>query len=107
MMDATPIYPDGYHPVRIHRAPDAIHDTDPLSRIEHPVKYLYVDFGLSVRFPEGARSLVDGKVGRDTDIPEMSSEKPYDAFKADIYALGNLFDKEIAQVGYSVGFATN
>ncbi|KAH9886277.1 kinase-like domain-containing protein [Cubamyces lactineus] len=97
MMDATPIYPDGYHPVRLHRAPDAIHDANPLSRMDHPVKYFYVDYGLSVRFQEGAVPLVRGKVGRDTDIPEMSSEEPYDAFKADIYALGNLFDKEIAQ----------
>ena len=64
----------------------------------HLVKYFYVDFGLSVRFQPGESTLVVGDVGRDDEVPELSSTVPYDAFKADIYALGNLFEKEFAQV---------
>ncbi|KAI0669458.1 kinase-like domain-containing protein [Trametes maxima] len=97
MMDARPLYPSGHHPVRMHCAPDAIHDAIPLSRADHPVQYYYVDFGLSKRFPPGAPSLVLGRVGRDMEIPELSNTVPYDAYKADIYALGNLFDKEFSQ----------
>ncbi|KAI0330384.1 hypothetical protein GY45DRAFT_751694 [Cubamyces sp. BRFM 1775] len=98
MMDGTPLFPHGFHPVRIHRAADAIHEVHPLPRFEHPVKYFYIDFGLSVRFEDGASSKVVGKVGQRTDVPEMSATLPYDAFKADIYALGDIFDRYIDQI---------
>ncbi|KAI0669462.1 kinase-like domain-containing protein [Trametes maxima] len=104
MMDARPLYPDGHHPVRMHCAPDAIHDAIPLSRADHPVKYYYVDFGLSTHFFQGASSLVTGRIGRDMEIPELSDTIPYDAYKADIYALGNLLDKEFLQLFCNVDF---
>ncbi|KAI0364011.1 kinase-like protein [Pilatotrama ljubarskyi] len=104
MMDARPLYPNDHHPVRLHRALDAIRDANPLPRSDHPVKYYYVDFGLSVHFPEGASPRVIGRVGRDMEIPELSSDVPYDAFKADIYALGNLFDKAYLQRFSNVEF---
>ncbi|KAI0364014.1 kinase-like protein [Pilatotrama ljubarskyi] len=104
LMDGTPLYPEGYHPVRIHRAPDAIHDARPRARVEYPVKYFYIDFGLSVRFHAGASPRVTGKVGQFTDIPEMSSPAPYDAFKADVYALGRLFNHEFEQKYTNVHF---
>ncbi|KAJ3017218.1 hypothetical protein NUW54_g639 [Trametes sanguinea] len=97
MMDAKPLYPSGHHPVKMDYTPDAVYDAIPLSRTEHPVRYYYVDFGLSVRFPENSPTMVVGDVGRDDEVPELSSTVPYDAFKADIYALGNLFDKEFVQ----------
>ncbi|KAI0351969.1 kinase-like protein [Trametes cingulata] len=97
MMDGRPLFPQGHHPVWRNRSMDAIEDLTPLHRMDHPVKYFYVDFGLSVRFPPGSSTLVVGDVGRDAEVPELSSTVPYDAFKADIYALGNLFDKELEQ----------
>ncbi|KAI0351967.1 hypothetical protein OH77DRAFT_1506233 [Trametes cingulata] len=97
MMDGRPLFPQGHHPVWRNRSMDAIEDLTPLHRMDHPVKYFYVDFGLSVRFPPGSSTLVVGDVGRDAEVPELSSTVPYDAFKADIYALGNLFDKEFEQ----------
>ncbi|CDO69424.1 hypothetical protein BN946_scf184791.g19 [Trametes cinnabarina] len=97
MMDGRVLYPHGHHPVWRNRSPDAIEDLVPLARIDHPVKYFFVDFGLSVRFAPGQSPLVLGDVGRDADVPELSSTVPYDAFKADIYALGNFFDREFAQ----------
>ncbi|KAI0645028.1 kinase-like domain-containing protein [Trametes meyenii] len=104
MMDGSPLYPDGHHPMRIGRAPDAIHDAYTVPRSEHPVKYYYVDFGLSVHFSLGVSSLVIGKVGRDMEIPELSNTVSYDAYKADVYALGNLFDKEFLQLYHNVEF---
>ncbi|KAI0669460.1 kinase-like domain-containing protein [Trametes maxima] len=104
MMDARPLYPDGHHPIRMHRAPDAIHDAIPLARVDHPVQYYYVDFGLSTHFAEGASSMVIGRVGRDMEIPELSNTVPYDAYKADVYALGNMFDKEFLQRFSNVEF---
>ncbi|KAH9888346.1 kinase-like domain-containing protein [Cubamyces lactineus] len=104
MMDGSPIYPQGFHPVLIHQTEDAIHDAHPLSRMDHPVTYYYIDFGLSVRFAEGASPLVVGKVGQRTDVPEMSSTVPYDAFKADVYALGDIFDRDLEQKWKNVHF---
>ncbi|KAJ2998331.1 hypothetical protein NUW54_g7042 [Trametes sanguinea] len=95
MMDAKALYPSGHHPVKMDYTPDAVYDAIPLSRAEHPVRYYYVDFGISVHFPENSSTMVVGNVGRDDEVPELSSTVPYDAFKADIYALGNLFDKEL------------
>lgn len=98
MMDGRPLYPQGHHPVRTNSSIDAIDELKPLRRIDHPIKYFYVDFGLSVRFPPGASSLVVGDVGRDAEVPELSWDVPYDAYKADIHALGNLFYKEFQLV---------
>ncbi|OSD01161.1 hypothetical protein PYCCODRAFT_1413086 [Trametes coccinea BRFM310] len=97
MMDARPLYPSGHHPVKMDYTPDAVYDAIPLSRADHPVKYYYVDFGISVHFPENSSTMVVGDVGRDDEVPELSNTVPYDAFKVDIYALGNLFDKEFEQ----------
>lgn len=98
MMDGRPLYPQGHHPVRRNRSPDLLEKLTPLRRIDHDVKYFYVDFGLSVRFPPGASSQVLGNVGRDAEVPELSWTVPYDAYKADVYALGNLFYKEFQLV---------
>ncbi|RPD57465.1 kinase-like protein [Lentinus tigrinus ALCF2SS1-7] len=94
MMDARPLYPQGHHPVQLNYTPDGMYRISPLSRTDRPVRYYYIDFGLSVQFPKGASPYVVGDVGRDTDVPELSETVPYDAFKVDIFALGNLFYKE-------------
>ncbi|OSC97558.1 hypothetical protein PYCCODRAFT_1376921 [Trametes coccinea BRFM310] len=104
MMDGSSLYPDGHHPVYTTCSPDLIEEITPLLRMDHPVRYYYVDFGLSVRFQSGASTLVVGDVGRDEEVPELSSTVPYDAFKADIYALGNLFDKEFLQRYHGLEF---
>ncbi|KAI0365108.1 kinase-like protein [Pilatotrama ljubarskyi] len=104
MMDAKALYPDGHHPVRLGYAPDAIHKVTPLSRAEHRVHYYYIDFGLACLFPEGSSHYVVGDVGRDTEVPEVSSDIPYDAFKVDIFALGNLYSKEFEEKYNSMQF---
>lgn len=60
--------------------------------------YYYIDFGFAVRFPEGASTYVVGDIGHDGEVPELSSDVPYEAFKVDIFALGNLFFKHFEQV---------
>ncbi|OSC97567.1 kinase-like protein [Trametes coccinea BRFM310] len=97
MVDAKALYPNGHHPVRIHYSSDAIYEIKPLSRAEHKLNYYYIDFGLAAHFPPGASSYVVGDVGRDTDVPELSSHVPYEAFAVDIFALGNLYAKQFEQ----------
>lgn len=98
MMDAKPLYPEGYHPVKLYYSEDLSYEPVPLSRTGRSIRYFYVDFGLSVRFPEGAPTMAVGDVGRDIEVPELSPDIPYDAMKVDIYALGNLFRKKFEQV---------
>ncbi|OSD00975.1 kinase-like protein [Trametes coccinea BRFM310] len=104
MMDAKALYPNGYHPVRLGYTPDTLYPVTALPRAGRKVRYFYIDFGLSARFPEGSSSYVLGDVGRHADVPELSKTVPYDAFKVDIYSLGNvylqLFEKEFTNVEF-------
>lgn len=70
----------------------------PLSRSEHPVRYYFIDFGISSQFAKGDSPYVLGRQGRDKEVPELSSDIPYNAFKVDIFILGNLYKKEFIQV---------
>ncbi|KAI0824561.1 kinase-like protein [Trametes gibbosa] len=104
MMDAKPLYPNGYHPVLLDCSEDILQECTPLPRAGHSIRYYYVDFGLSIKFPEGAPPYAVGDVGRDAEVPELSPDIPYDAFKVDIFALGNLFRKKFEQQFNSMEF---
>ncbi|KAI0657831.1 kinase-like protein [Cubamyces menziesii] len=104
MMDAKAMYPEGHHPVRLDYTPDAIYEVTPLPRLGRKIPYYYIDFGLARQFPQGASHMVVGDVGRDTEVPELSSTVPYDAFKVDIFALGNLYAKELEEKYYHTHF---
>ncbi|KAI0629613.1 hypothetical protein C8Q77DRAFT_1065309 [Trametes polyzona] len=97
MMDGSALYPGGHHPVRLDHTPDAIYTAVPLTRSERRVRYLYIDFGFSCHFPPGTSPYAVGDIGRDTEVPELSTTVPYDAFKVDIFALGNLYAKEFEE----------
>lgn len=97
-MDAKPLYPDGHHPVKLRYTADALYEVTALPRTGRSIQYYYIDFGLSVKFPEGAPSLVVGDVGRDAEVLELSQDVPYNAFPVDVYALGNMFSKHFEQV---------
>ena len=100
MMDATALYPDGFHAIYLSSLPEQI--TRPatlLSRNDIPVTYYYVDFGISTWLkPEDTNRHVVGSDGLDQDVPELSDDVPYDPFKVDIFVLGNFFRQEFTQV---------
>ncbi|KAI0800218.1 kinase-like protein [Fomes fomentarius] len=104
MMDGRALYPGGHHPVRRNYTPDAMFKATPLTRTERPVRYFYIDFGLSMMFSDGDPRYAVGDVGRDDKVPELSSHTPYDPFKVDIYALGNLYFKEFEEKYSGVEF---
>jgi len=92
MVDATNMYPLGFHPVRDRFLDDVSTLTTVIPRSELGVKYYFVDFGISSYFPSGSQTrLVLGTAGRDQDVPELSDEVPYDPFKVDIFTIGNVF----------------
>lgn len=98
IMDDRPLYPKGHHPIRRNYSVDAIYELSPLARIDHPVRYYLIDFGISSHFPEGSSTYVTGLKGRYKEVPELSADVPYDAMKVDIFTLGNLYRKEFLQV---------
>ncbi|TFY75607.1 hypothetical protein EWM64_g8404 [Hericium alpestre] len=94
MMDATAMYPLGFHPVKHTFLPDCNTParSSIIPRSVAGVRYYFVDFGISSFIPPDAPSkLVLGLDGRDQDVPELSDEDPYDPFKVDIFTIGNVF----------------
>ncbi|CAK5278249.1 unnamed protein product [Mycena citricolor] len=54
-----------------------------------PTQYYYIDFGLSLYFPEGKESARHlGTLRTFPTIPELSDDVPYNPFYVDIYQLG-------------------
>ena len=93
MMDASALYPRGFHPMATYYLPeDGITPAPCLSRSTTPVTYYFVDFGLSSLFsPNDTNRLVTGTHGIDREVPELSLTEAYDPFKVDIFILGNMF----------------
>ncbi|KAI0341121.1 kinase-like protein [Trametopsis cervina] len=97
MMDASALYPRGHHPVRLDLDYTGEHPSEVLPRNGARLRYYYIDFGLStfVEAPVHLNKFVIGAFGREQTVPELSFRIPYDAFKADIYILGCLFEKVV------------
>jgi len=92
-MDATNMFPRGFHPIRSQKLPDCTTPAPVTSRFKVPVKYYFVDYGISSYFHPRAGSqtrLVVGTDGRDRAVPELSNRVPYDPFKVDIFTIGNV-----------------
>lgn len=108
MMDATSMYPKGFHPVEPDSLPAGIGFAPYVSRLSAPtpVRYYFIDFGLSSYFPPDSSEprLVTGKFGRIRQVPEFSDDVPYDPFKVDIYMLGTTLRKNFLNRYTNVGF---
>jgi hypothetical protein len=101
LMNATHMYPLGFHPVQDIYLGDKRTIAPRISRLEAGVKYYFVDYGISSYFPPGSRrELVVGIAGRDRDVPELSNDVPYDPFKVDIFTIGNVIRGEVQAVGF-------
>ena len=98
-MDASPLFPLGFHPVYDKSLPSGQGLSWPLSRAHYPVKYYFIDYSISVHIPPDVKpKLTVGFLGRDQEPPELSDVTPYDPFKLDIFILGNMFRKELYNV---------
>ncbi|THH20215.1 hypothetical protein EUX98_g8621 [Antrodiella citrinella] len=104
MMDGRPLYPDDHHPQQRHLTPDTSRYARHLSRLDHPVKYYYIDWGMSSHFDEGDSPNVLGAQGADQDAPELSNVCPYNAFMLDIFILGHLYEVNFLQVYHGLDF---
>ncbi|KZV63313.1 hypothetical protein PENSPDRAFT_657394 [Peniophora sp. CONT] len=101
MMLADTMFPNGFNPLVVGRNNRAytLQDAVPRgSRVDRPVKYVYIDFGHGRRFDSIAtRHKVEWTGGYDL-LPEIqecgtepgaaSSQRLFDPFQADVYSLG-------------------
>lgn len=80
--------------------PDLRGRSNPYTRLDAPipVRYYFIDFGLSSLIQAGRSRLVLGIFSQDKEVPELSMTTPYDAFKLDIFVLGNVLRKCIHDV---------
>ncbi|TDL18398.1 hypothetical protein BD410DRAFT_816219 [Rickenella mellea] len=95
LMDATAMYPRGFHPIGREAESDGVRVANPLRRMDASyVKYYFVDFGISTHFPDPKNPFrVVGGDGQDQEVPDLSAAQPYDAYPVDVFILGNLYKK--------------
>ena len=75
MMDASGLFPGGFHPIVQGSLPTLSDRAPTLSRLRaRPVEYYFIDFGIAVRVPAGGdvRSTL-GDACQDHDVPELST----------------------------------
>ncbi|KZV68708.1 hypothetical protein PENSPDRAFT_666269 [Peniophora sp. CONT] len=106
MMDASEMYPDGFHPVNMD---DTLEDGFIRARVrprsQVSIKYYFIDYGISSVFAPGQpRGLVTGTDGRDQDVPELSDIAPYDPFAVDVFLIGNLLRKAFLEKYHNTEF---
>lgn len=96
MMDATPLYPDGFHPTAQDHVLNLSRRSAPRSRsAAGPIKYYLIDLGLAGRWERGQKC-ADPAWGADKSVPEFIKDldAPYDPFPTDVYYFGNLIRTE-------------
>lgn len=102
MMDATPMYPEGFHPALTWKDRDNKKLAKYYTRTERPPRYYLVDFGLSRRYkPENMPKPLEPIIlGGDKSPPEHLTEEMADCdpFPTDIYYLGNMLRREFIEV---------
>lgn len=105
-MDASSLYPRGFHPVAKVLDPSGTKLAAARRRRDvQGVKYYFIDFGISTRIEKDAQGedrLVTGIDGQDRDVPELSDYRPYDPFAVDVFILGNVYRKKLLDVRANV-----
>ncbi|KAI0266075.1 hypothetical protein BC834DRAFT_924050 [Gloeopeniophorella convolvens] len=108
VMDATAMYPRGFHPAVDFMLPDYSGRAPMIPRSMAGVKYYFVDHRWSLYFSPGSQPrLVIGNAGtRDRDVPELRRSGPYDPFKMDMLLIGNALDQLSYEEYSNIGFLT-
>jgi hypothetical protein len=108
MMDPAGIYPVPYHPVATDKTRDLRGKVRPLTRTDVPVKYYWIDFGISRRYRPEERPPAEGIIiGADKSVPEHKSVKKKkdlkcDPFPTDVYVVGNFIRADFVTVSHPV-----
>ncbi|KAJ7782463.1 hypothetical protein DFH07DRAFT_764611 [Mycena maculata] len=99
------LYPNGFHPVYQDSRADRIYRRAKYyTRTQRPVKYYFIDFGISVKFELGEDTLAYPIGGGDHSAPEIPEDYLFrpptrlNPFPTDIYYLGNVIRTEFLDV---------
>jgi hypothetical protein len=98
-MDASELYPEGYHPRDIDRSRDYTRRAKHYTRTEKPPKYYLTCFGKATHYSEDGPVFDLPTWGFDKSVPEFCvvPPRPCNPFATDVYYLGNML-KEHFQV---------
>ena len=100
-MDASAMYPKGFHPIETDMKRDLSGPAKytPRHKVSRSVKYYFFDFAKAVEVsPTAASRFVTGSTGFDSEAPELVSGAPYDPFKLDVFDLGIYFQQSVLDV---------
>ncbi len=98
------MYPKMYHPANDDMNYKFTGPAKRLTRTVSPVKYLFIDFGLSRQYNlEGPAPRETRFISGDKTIPEFKRHDPsYDPFLVDVYCVGNIITVDFLKVGLYV-----
>ncbi|KAJ7147612.1 hypothetical protein C8R43DRAFT_889589 [Mycena crocata] len=105
MMDATRLYPDGFHPKDIERSRNCQGKAAHTTRTKCNPKYYLINFGLAHVYDPANPRLDNAVRGGDKTVPEFQgkgSAQLHDPFPVDIYYLGNMIKREFLEGWYYV-----
>ncbi|KAG2135813.1 hypothetical protein DEU56DRAFT_737574 [Suillus clintonianus] len=96
MMDADLLYKGPFHPMQPVMRRDFKGYAKHYTRTQRPVKYLYIDFGISRRYdPSEAKPTEIPIFGGDKRVPEFqNSNEPRDPFPTDVWYLGRAIQQD-------------
>jgi hypothetical protein len=105
-MDASSLYPNGYHSRVVDRSRDYRGSVKHYTRTERPPKYFLMDFGLPRRYdPQDGQPLELPICGGDRTVPEFQEEgydKVGDPFATEIYYLSNMIKENFLDARISL-----
>ncbi|RPD78678.1 hypothetical protein L226DRAFT_457210 [Lentinus tigrinus ALCF2SS1-7] len=98
MYDPRPLFPDMYHPVETYKRRDWKGRAKYSTRTKCPVRYYFIDFGLSRRYdPKDGPPREHPVIGGDKTVPEFKNwnGQLLDPFPTDIYYIGNMIRRTL------------
>jgi len=100
MMDANTLFIDAFHPVDSIMKRDFSGYARYKTRTERPVKYYFIDFGLSRRYDHSIAHPLEVPIwGGDKEVPEFqTSNEPRDPFATDVFYIGNAIRQDFVDV---------
>ncbi|KAI0722005.1 hypothetical protein C8T65DRAFT_724342 [Cerioporus squamosus] len=99
LVDATVLYPEGFHPIADLCLPDQVTKPAPvLPRSTLPVIYYYIDFGISTLFaPDDLEGVVGYVLGQLRNVPVKTGHPGNQCISVDVFIPGNLFRKSFLE----------
>ena len=102
MLDPTLLYPESFHPVATNLNKTCSGDAKHFTRTQRPLKYYFIDFGLSRRYDPSDTNPKEIPIwGGDKGVPEFqNSDEPRDPFPTDVFYIGNAIKTDFILVSY-------